>query len=329
MKRILILPLTITLLASCEKEVGVLDEKEEPRLVVNAMITAGADSQQVHIRTTGLARAEYAAGADVSIQRNGMVAYSGTADERGSMMFSAKDFTPDDEIAIDARHGSLHANARVKVPAPIIITGLDTIMVRVRRNSSFTNLECHTRYLVHLRQPEGYDSNQTHYYRVEVYKDILSSKKASDQSPTEEQPNNVDADHDQFSYSSDPALSESENDSQDDLPIEFDWLAGVANKYHVFRDAYFVDGEYDLRLDLPYPFYASSRDWSQHVTIRIYSITETEYYYLQSLAVYTTLDTGTIFDTEPGITSNVEGGAGMFCVESVSAVSFMEEHLSQ
>ena len=44
-----------------------LDEKEEPRLVVNAMITAGADSQQVHIRTTGLARAENASAAEVSI----------------------------------------------------------------------------------------------------------------------------------------------------------------------------------------------------------------------------------------------------------------------
>ncbi len=224
-------------------------------------------------------------------------------------------FGPDDEIAIDARHGDLHANARVKVPEPIIITGLDTMTVRVRSSSSNKKLELHTRYLVHLLQPEGCDAGQTHYYRAEVYKDILSIA--------------VDADHNQFSYSSDPALSESENDSQDDLPIEFDWLAGVANKYHVFRDAYFADGRYDLRLDLPYPYYASSKDWSQHVTIRICSITETEYYYLQSLAVYTTLDTGTIFDTEPGITSNVEGGAGAFCVESVSAISFIEEHPSR
>ncbi len=320
------MPLVLILLASCEREAGVLDEKEEPRLVVNAMITAGADSQQVHIRTTGLARAEHAAGADVGIRRNGMVAYSGVADERGSLMFSAEGFGPDDEITIDARHGSLHANARVKVPAPIIITGLDTMTVRVRRSSSNKNLEPHTRYLVHLRQPEGCDAEQTHYYRAEVYKDILSSTKTSDQSTTQEQSIVVDADHDQFSYSSDPALTESENDSQDDLPIEFDWLAGVENKYHVFRDVYFADGRYDLRLDLPYPYYASSRDWSQHVTIRIYSITETEYYYLQSLAVYTTLDAGTIFDTEPGITSNVEGGAGMFCVESVTDISFEEEH---
>jgi hypothetical protein len=315
MKRILLLPLAITLLASCEREVGLLDEREEPRLVVNAMITAGTDSQQVHICTTGLYHAEDAAGADVSILQNGTVAHTGYADESGSLVFSAKAFGSNDELAIEARHGNLHAGARVKVPAPIIITGLDTTTVRVRRSSSFTNLERHTRYLVHLQQPEGYDSRETHYYRAEVYKDILSTT--------------MDADHDQFTYSSDPALSESENDTQDDLPIEFDWLAGVGNKYHVFRDAYFVDGKYDLRLDLPYPFYASSRDWSQHVTIRIYSITETEYFYLQSLAVYTTLDKGTIFDTEPGITSNVEGGAGIFCVESVSTISFMEEHLSE
>ena len=320
------MPLVLILLASCEREAGVLDEKEEPRLVVNAMITAGADSQQVHIRTTGLARAANASAAEVSILQNDMVAYSGIADKRGSLMFSAKGFAPDDEIAIVARYGSIHANARVRVPKPIIIMGLDTMTVRVRRSSSNKNLERHTRYLVHLRQPEGYDSKQTHYFRVEVYKDILSLKKTSDQTATEEQSIVVDADHDQFSYSSDPALTESENDSQDDLPIEFDWLAGVENKYHVFRDVYFADGRYDLRLDLPYPYYASSRDWSQHVTIRIYSITETEYYYLQSLAVYTTLDAGTIFDTEPGITSNVEVGAGMFCVESVTDISFEEEH---
>ena len=328
MKRILILPLTIALLSSCEREVGVLNEQEEPRLVVNAMITASADSQQVHIHKTGLAHAEFAVSADVSILRNGVVTYSGASDERGSLMFSAKDFESMDEIAIEARHGQLHANARVIIPKPIIITGIDTMTVRVRRSSNNKNLERHTRYLVHLRQPGGLDAKQTHYYRVEVYKDILSFKKNSDQSTTEEHSIIVDADHDKFSYSSDPALSESENDSQEDLPIEFDWLAGVENKYHVFRDAYFVDGEYDLRLDLPYPYNASSRDWSQHVIIRIFSITETEYYYLQSLAVYTTLDKGTIFDTEPGITTNVEGGAGIFCVESVTEISFEEEHFS-
>lgn len=55
-----------------------------------------------------------------------------------------------------------------------------------------------------------------------------------------------------------------------------------------------------------------------NIIVRIYSITKFEYDYLQALAAFKTLDFGTIFDTESGIPSNIKGGAGVFCIESLT-----------
>lgn len=315
------------LLTACERELGELTEYESPRLVVNALITANADSQVVHLRLTGLAHVSYVSGANVSICRNGEPFCQYTTEGEPADVLPPTDFVPGDVVSIDVRQGEHHACATAEVPAPIIITGLDTMSVQAKRYKWSTDYERHTRYLVHLRLPEGSCDNEMHYFRAEIVKNIYTVSSFSYEGDTlSDVYLKTEDDHTQFSYWGDPALTETENADQENMSVSFDWLDGIQNIYHVFRSNYFENGEYTLRLDLPEPyFYLQSMGMAQDVRIRIYAISRTEYNYLQALAAMKTLDAGSLFDGEPGVTTNVTGGAGIFCVESMSEISFYED----
>ena len=315
------------LLTACDREIGELTEYESPRLVVNALITANADSQVVHLRLTGLAHASYVSDAEVSICRNGEPFCQYTAEGDPAYMLPPTNFEPGDHVSIDVRHAEHHAQAVAEVPAPIIITGLDTLSVQSKRYKWSTEYERHTRYLVHLRLPEGSRADELQYFRAEVVKNIYTVSSFSvDGDIVSNVSLKINDDHSQFSYWGDPALTETENADQENLSVSFDWLDGIENIYHVFRSSYFEHGEYTLRLDLPEPyFYSRQLGMAQDVRIRIYAISRTEYNYLQALASMKTLDAGTLYEGEPGVTTNVTGGAGIFCVESMSEVSFYED----
>lgn len=319
----------LLLFTACEREIGELTEYESPRLVVNAQITAKADSQLVHLRLTGLAHASYVSKAEVSICRNGEPFCQYTAEGDPAYILPPTDFEPGDQISIDVRLAEHHAFATAKVPAPIIITGIDTLSVQAKRYKWSSDYERHTRYLVRLRLPEGSHADELQYFRAEVVKNIytVSTYSVDGGSGIVSEVNlKTDDDHTQFSYWGDPALTETENVDQENLSVSFDWLDGIENIYHLFRSNYFEDGEYILRLDLPEPYFNSQRlGMAQDVRIRIYAISRTEYNYLQALAALKTLDSGTLYDSEPGVTTNIEGGAGIFCVESMSEVSFFED----
>lgn len=324
------------LLSACEREIGELTDYESPRLVVNALITAKADSQIVHLRLTGLAHTSYVSDAEVSICRNGEPFCQYTAEGAPAYMLPPTNFAPGDLVSIDvrseasalgARQGEHHAFASAEVPAPVIITGLDTMSVQAKRFKWSSLYERHTRYLVHLRLPEGSRADEMQYFRAEVVKNIYTVSTYSLNGDTVSEVNLiVDDDHTQFGYWGDPALTETENADQENMSIQFEWLDGIENIYHVFRSNYFENGEYTLRLDLPEPYFNNRQTgMAQDVRIRIYAISRIEYNYLQSLGAQKTLDTGTIYDSEPGVTTNVIGGAGIFCIESMTEVSFYED----
>lgn len=324
---IFLLLLSALFLGSCEQEIGELTEYEPPRLIVNALITADADEQLLRIGMTGLLHTEHLPEAQVSMTRNGTSFLDETLLHQDSLLIPARDFQPGDRIGVEVRSGSLHAKASAEVPAPIIITGLDTLSVQSKRYKWSSEYERHTRYLVHLRLPEQTPVDQLQYFRAEIDKDVYTVRSYSlDGNIVNEVNLKTEDDHMQFGYWGDPALTETENADQENMSIQFEWLDGIQNIYHVFRSNYFEHGEYTLRLDLPEPYSYNPRlGMAQEVRIRIYAISRTEYNYLQALSALKTLDTGTLYDSEPGVTSNVVGGAGIFCVETVAEVSFFED----
>ena len=327
MKRFLYIIFTL-LLVSCEKEIGKLTDFEMPRLVVNALITAQDDSQQIRVRVTGLYHAEKVDGADVTLMLNGKEIYSHTTSSEDSLVISTKDFKVGDEVKVDVWKDAMHATASAKVLPPLQIVGMDTLTVMAKRFTTSRDLEPHTQLQVKLRLADGIEPKETYYYRVSVYKNVytLFSWSLDGEGFVDAVSYRTENDHNSFSYASDAALSESEGVNQENMSVSFDWLEGVKNTYHVFRSNYFENGEYTLRLDFPAPFSGSQNGWSQDINVKVYAISRTEYNYLMALSAYKNLDHGTIYDTEPGITTNVVGGAGIFCVESVDSISFHDDH---
>ena len=325
MKHLLLLTLSVLLLVSCEKELGELTEYESPRIVINALLKAPQDEQPLYLRMTGLTHTSRVEGASVSLFLNGEPYYQHLTEGEDSLLISTRSFKVGDEVSIEVRKDEFRASATAQVLPPISITGIDTLTVMAKRYSTSTDLETHRRLLIHLRQPEDLNPDETYFYRVEIEKEILVPASWSLIGDTVTDVSyKSNEDHHHFSYASDPALSESEGVDQENFSVSFDWLEGMKNLFHVFRSTYFDHGEYTLRLDLPYP--NSSRGWSQDVTIRLYTISRTEYNYLMALSAYKTLDSETIYDTEPGITTNVRGGAGFFGIESISTISIHDDH---
>lgn len=327
MRKLFYAIMCLLLLSACERELGELTEYESPRLVINALITAQADSQLVDLHLTGLTHTSCVSGAEVSICRNGEPFCQYLTDDGPDYVLPTTDFEPGDLISIDVRCAEHHAHAEAEVPAPVIITGIDTLSVQAKRYKWSSEYERHTRYLVHLRLPEGVCADEMYYYRAEIYKNIYTMGACGvvDGIVTELHLNTED-DHTQFGYWGDPALTETENADQENMSVSFDWLDGIENIFHVFRSNYFEHGEYTLRLDLPEPrWYLQRMGMAQDVRIRIYAISRTEYNYLQALAAMHTLEAGTLYEGEPGVTTNVTGGAGIFCIESMSEVSFYED----
>lgn len=327
MKHIIYFILCGLLLTSCEQEIGELTEYESPRLVVNAMLTAQQDEQPLRIRMTGLTEATRVDGAEVSLSLNGKPYCQQMTKGEDSLVVSTRDFVPGDVVGVEVRKDGMLATAQAVVPQPIMITGIDTTTVMASRYQWSNDMEPHRRLLIDLQQPEGTNPDETYYYRVEIYKDMIlpSSWSVVDDRITQVI-YKTDDDHQQFSFAGDPALSETSGLNQEDMAVSFDWLDGMSNLYYVMRSTYFEHGKYTLRLDFPYPFGAGKAGWAQEVRIRLYAISRTEYNYLMALSAYRSLDSETIYDSEPGITTNVVGGAGFFGVEMMTEVTFYDDH---
>lgn len=331
MKQYIYFILCSLLLVSCETKIGEFVDYEAPRLVVNALITAGGENQQLRIHKTGLTTPETVKGADISIAVNGNEIFSQVSNGEDSLLIANNDIRPGDLVTISAKKDDMLATASVEVPQPVIITGIDTMMVNVKKNNWSNEIYPHTRYMVHLRLPETAQKD-IQYFRVEVEKDIHTPAVYSVDHDTYEWSITsfcTEDDHSKFLYTYDPALSETENVDQEGFEVSFDWLEGVENMYHVFRSTFFKDGEYTLHLDLPRQQWWENHDvggWDQHVRIRIYSIPKIEYHYLQALSAAKYYERDIINNGEPMMPTNINGGAGIFCVESMAEIIFHEYH---
>lgn len=318
-------------LTACVQEIGEFTDHESPRLVVNTLITAGADNQQLRIHQTGMTHVETVEGAEIRLAVNDRELFRTLTAGEDSLVIGHNDLKPGDVVSLSAQKDEMHATASALVYEPIVITGLDTMMVNVKKYRGASHLTPHTRYLVHLRLPET-DAPEVRHFRVEVAKEIRTTASMEQDAQSGSlviTSLKTEDDHSLFSYSHDPALCETENADQSDFALELDWLAGVENRYHVFRSTFFRDGNYTLRLDLPRDvWFSKDGGWAQYVLIRVYAIPQIEYHYLQALSAAKYYERDVISNGEPMIPTNVTGGAGIFCVESVAEISFHEDHFT-
>lgn len=324
MKQYIILLLTLLLFASCEKEIGEFSEYESPRLVINVLSSIDKDLH-VNICKTGLTEALPVREYDICLDVNGKEVHRASVKNNGTdYIVPMEGLHPDDRIHIDVTAENLHASAEAIVPQPVSIVAIDTMSVMAKTFSWYSNPSPHTRYMVKLRKPN--DSKALQYYRVEMTRSHSKVSSFSIENGIIDKITFTEPETDTtFSYANDPALTESEAVDQEGMSVSFDWLDGIKNKYHVFRSSFFKDGEYTLMLDIPQE--VTTYNWRQDVNIRIYGISAIEYQYLLALSAFKVYDPD-IFSGEPIMPTNVEGGAGIFCIESVSEINYLEDHVT-
>lgn len=84
-----------------------------------------------------------------------------------------------------------------------------------------------------------------------------------------------------FYYGYDPALHEGHQLPQEKKDHGYDWFDQDENYFAVFRSVFFEQGCYTLTLDLERPNNTSAKQsgWEQTSTIRVYTISRTEFEY--------------------------------------------------
>ena len=316
-------------LTACVQEIGELTEYEAPRLIINGIFAVGDTTISVEVRMTGATETSFVSDAQVMLSVNDGATFPLLADER-YRTYRLKDTSlklqPGDRVEVDVQHGDLHASASSIVQQPVIIAGMDTC------TSSFPYVlngvvYDHTRCLVHLQMPDHVDDMQ--YYRVEVVRKINVFRSDIEQDSCATPGYSTGPMKYNFYYGYDPALHEGHQLPQEKNDHGYDWFDQDENYYAVFRSAFFEQGRYTLTLDLERPNTSASRQsgWEQTSTIRVYTISRVEFEYFKALSSFVKYEPGLIFNSEPVFPTNIEGGTGIFGVESKAEISLYEKHL--
>ena len=123
---ILALAIASLLTASCDKEIGMVDFNEQPRLIINSLMTANDTANFVELNLTGNAETKPVKGAQVRIFVNGSLSEEITSDSSTYMIKSQ--FESGDKVKIEAKTDKYEASAEV--------------VVRASRNGSTTRFSC-------------------------------------------------------------------------------------------------------------------------------------------------------------------------------------------
>ena len=329
MKYLLPIYMFLFCLTACVQEIGELTEYEAPRLIVNSIFAVGDTTISVDVRMMGVTETRFVSDAQVTLRVNDGASYSLLPDER-FRTYRLNDvrlsLQPGDRVEVYVQGGGQHVSASSIVQQPVIIAGMDTCTSSFPYNLNGMVYD-HTRCLVHLQMPENVDDMQ--YYRVEVVRkiNVFKSDAAQDSSATpgySTWPMKYN-----FYYGYDPALHEGHQLPQEKNDHGYDWFDQDENYFAVFRSVFFEQGRYTLTLDLERPNNTSAKQsgWEQTSTIRLYTISRTEFEYYKVLSAFVDYEPGLIFNSEPVFPTNIEGGTGIFGVESKAEITLYEKHL--
>lgn len=299
------------LLCGCNNDIPFNLKENPPKLIMNALISSDNQKDTLYLSMTGQIHTTAVTDATVEIRVNGQLTETVYAcpanrtDEYSNQYIITNTFKPGDVVRIDAisADGKHHAWAEDVVPHPIEpIEKVDTV---IKYTTEYNLIRKQIQYKIKFRDRP----NERNYYRLVV------ENYTEEQRKTEE---NKDTTVTYLSYDiinyEDVVLTDGRpttNADEDNGLFDI-----VKNVYNVFDDARFTNTSYTMTV-YSEPSWGYSLNLSKvfhvkkEVTIRILSITETEYYYLKSL---NTLDSGA-FDESIGepirFPSNVNGGTGI------------------
>lgn len=339
---IILIEVGLFFLAGCTNEMPFDINENPPRLIMNALLEAEKDENEIILGLTGRNKVEYMTDATINVYLNGDLKEQVTSwvdptlGEKTSIYKTKLKFVPDDIIKLEAKtnDGKHHIWAEVVVPHPVQIENIDTMTVEkktdymhaicLRLNTTFTVNNpkrsfyrlSHERYTSYIGK-SPFTGNDTVVYRSNLENPIVNE---------------------------DVVLTDGRPSTNED-----DILPSIQNRYAVFDNSR-INGSYTMLTYIPlytysrtdyvhgdgnyYPDYQI--DYSPSVNIdniteahlyariRLLSITQMQYLYLKALNIYDSVDYDDYFNLPVKFPSNLEGGGTGIVAASVSSAKLIE-----
>lgn len=323
MKKYFLFLCTLIILGACTNTIGYLPDDEPRKLIVNAMMKAGDDDNRVYLHYTGWTATTPVTDGIVRLYINGKLAETITAEGHYYPVKSI--FRTGDRVNIEAsaENGEFTAKAETRISAPLQIMSVDTSYISLRDYNGWVgNKPIYDNYLrlkIQLKQPHIEEENM--YYRLEIQQ-VSYSHRWYDGSDTL----SIDTTYN-YNYIYDTALTDGKPGHAIDEGFEL--IQKWNNYFGLFKSSYFKNEEYamtvDLKEDINY-IHMDSHKAERYISVRFYSISESEYRYLHAMSSSLDFDAENFIYAVPLIPSDIEGGIGIFGIANQTEYKLKEEN---
>lgn len=320
MKKLIYLTFILFSLASCENDIPFNVKDNQPKLIINALLDASKDVNDIKIALTGKDKVTNIKNAQIDIYLNGVLKEQITNPENPSTAGYYSRYktriklNPDDIIKIDvtANDGEYHAWAEETVPHPINIDKAET-SVFTKQTSYWSSSE------KYLKAKTTFTDNQqgVNYYRISMDFDFtietISPYTHKDTIIYQQATSGLIVDEDVVLTDGQPSVDENDNDL----------FVPVYNEYGVFDNSR-INGTYTMTTSTSIPYYLAGILFDGNVwydgtitrvmakgRIRLMSISKMQYLYLKALNIYDSVDYDDYFNLPIKFPSNIEGGVGI------------------
>jgi len=329
MKKNIYILIILLFAVSCENEIPFNIKDNPPKMILNALLNADQESNDIILGFTGRDFATLLDKATVDVYVNGELKEHITESYSVPNVYELKDIRykthvalkPNDVVKVEARtdDGKYHVWSEVIVPKPIIIEKIDTSTVIKKSwwNGKDKFLRVKTTFTD--------DGRKVNYYRFTITIDLKIEAKSRITGadtvvymPTKYP---LFINEDIVLTDGRPSM---ENDDNDILPpVENLWgifdNSRIHGTYTMITSAqipYYVLEH--LTESTSYPFYLLEQVKKVGIKARIQlrSITQTQFFYLKAFNIYGSVDYDDFFNLPVKFPSNIEGGTGIFGIST-------------
>lgn len=318
MKKYFVFLCALIALTACTNTIGYLPDDEPKKLIVNALLQAEDDNNHIFLRYTGWNTTTPVTDGIIHLYINDELAETIVA-EKGAYPVKSI-FHPGDKVKIEAmaENSNYRAEAETNVHTPLQIMRIDTSYVNLRDYDAWVGdkpwYDNYLRLKIQVKQPQVEASGQ--YYRLEIHQVYHSRMwhEGKDSLDISESHN--------YNYIYDLALTDGKPGQSIDEGFEL--ISKWNNYFGLFKSNYFEKGEYTLTVDLKEPIKWESYKTDRYITVRVYSISESEYKYLHSVSSALDFDPENFIYSVPLLPDNIKGGIGIFSIASKTEASLKE-----
>lgn len=329
MKKYTLLFCLFVFITACTNTIGYLPNDEPTKLIVNALMEAGSNDNRIYLHYTGWASTTPVTDGVIHIYINGELKETVTSE--GDYYPVKSNFNVGDVVKIEALtdNGTYRAEAETCIYPPLQILQIDTSYVKLRDYDAFINnqpvFDNYLRLKIKLKLPES--KPQGSHFRLEVFQVYYIQNKYYDESQIDTL--SIDTTLN-YNYIYDTALTDGRPGQAMDEGFEL--IQKWENYFGIFKNSYFQNGEYTMTVDLKEDinhFYYETNKTERYITVRLYSISESEFNYLHTMASVIDFDSDNFIYPVPLIPSNVTGGIGILGIENKTEYALKEENCQE